>query len=43
MYVVDLYNELNGLGLLVSDDATYMMTVDADNMVTDFPKGVSCP
>ena len=37
LYVVDLRTELDGLGFLASYDGTYIMTVDADDAVTDFP------
>ena len=37
LYVVDLRTELDGLGFLASDDGTYIITVDADDAVTDFP------
>lgn len=37
LYVVDLRTELYGFGLLASYDGTYIMAVDADDAVTDFP------
>ena len=37
LYVVNLCTELDGLCFLASYDGTYIMTVDADDAVTDFP------
>ena len=37
LYIIDLCTELDGLGFLASDDGTYIMTVNADDAVTDFP------
>ena len=37
LYVVDLRTELDGFGFLISYDGTYIMTVNADDTVTDFP------
>ncbi|BEG61551.1 hypothetical protein Cfast33896_05060 [Coprobacter fastidiosus] len=37
LYVVNLCAELDGLGFLASYDGTYIMTVDADDAVTEFP------
>ena len=37
LYIIDLCTELDGLGFLASDDGTYIITVDADDAVTDFP------
>ena len=36
-YIIDLCTKLDGLGFLASDDGTYIMTVKADDAVTDFP------
>ena len=35
--IIDLCTKLDGLGFLASDDGTYIMTVNADDAVTDFP------
>ena len=37
LYIIDLRTELDRLGFLASDDGTYIMTVNADDAVTDFP------
>ena len=37
LYIIDLCTKLDGLGFLASDDGTYIMTVNADDAVTDFP------
>ena len=37
LYVVNLCTEFNGFCFLASYDRTYVMTVDADDAVTDFP------
>ena len=37
LYIIDLCTELDGLGFLASDDGTYIITVNADDAVTDFP------
>ena len=37
LYVVNLCTEFNGFCFLASYDRTYIMTVDADDAVTDFP------
>ena len=43
LYIIDLCTELDGLGFLASDDGTYIITVDADDAVTDFPpSNISC-
>ena len=37
LYVVDLRTELDEFGFLASYDGTYIMMVNADDTVTDFP------
>ena len=37
LYVASLRPELDGFGFLASYDRTYIMAVDADDAVTDFP------
>lgn len=37
LYVVNLRTELDGFGFLASDDGTYIISVNADDTVTDFP------
>ena len=39
LYIIDLCTKLDGLGFLASDDGTYIMTVNADDAVTDFQIG----
>ena len=36
LYIIDIRTELDGFGFLASYDGTYIMTVNADNTVTDF-------
>ena len=37
LYIIDLRTELDRLGSLASDDGMYIMTVNVDDAVTDFP------